>query len=109
MPKKLSAEQVERYSTGYGSPYFAPDEVLMLLAWLNTQGLFVQSMEAVEVIEPGVNEPGRIDLSILGLDGEEDWEAHKDVERANQLAEAKLKRALECQYPVKVQIWLAHE
>ncbi len=69
MQKKLSAEQVERYRTGYGSPFLALDEVLSLLPWLTTNDLFVQSMKAVEV-----NEFVRIDLSILGLDGEEDWE-----------------------------------
>ncbi|UWP92515.1 hypothetical protein K3X13_01210 [Aliiroseovarius crassostreae] len=106
MPTMLTPEQIERFRSGKGSPYLAPNEVLPLLPWLNQNGLFVQSMEAVEIDVDSDSKPGRLDLSILGLDEEENWEAHRCVERANRLAEVKLKLAVECENPIEVQIWI---
>ena len=101
MPTMLTPEQIERFRSGKGSPYLAPNEVLSLLPWLNQNGLFVQSMEAVEV-----NKFTRIDVSILGLDGEEDWESHFDVQRMNGLVHQKVQSAVDEGGEFEFQIWI---
>ncbi|UWP98826.1 hypothetical protein [Aliiroseovarius crassostreae] len=106
MPTMLTLEQIDRFRSGKGSPYLAPNEVLSLLPWLSQNGLFIQSMEAVEIDVDRGTKPGRLDLSILGLDEEENWDAHGSVTRANRLAEVKLKQAVECENPIEVQIWI---
>lgn len=107
MEALLTEEEVEQYRSGKGSSYMPAERVLELLPWLTENDLFIQSMEAVEVeTESNPNNYGRMDLSILGLDGDEDWENHYDVARINRLAAQKVRSTLISGVMTAFQIWL---
>ena len=102
----LSEKDVKLYRSGKGSPYLSASEVMDLLPWLNQNGLFIQSMEAVQIVERGKDEPRRLEFAILGLDGGDDWENHYDIERINSLARQKLQGAIEEGGEFEFQIWI---
>lgn len=103
----LSEKDVQRYRSGEGSPYLSAPEVMELLPWLTERDLFIQSMEAVEVkTEENPNNYMRLDLSVLGLDDEEDWESHYNVARINRLAATKVEATLVSGVLTEFQIWI---
>jgi hypothetical protein len=68
----------------------------------------VQSVEAYETIQPE-RQPLRMDWSILGLDGDDDWEVHRSIEKSLDLAERKLAAAKSSNSVVKFLVWIDDE
>lgn len=66
------------------------DDLVHLAARLPALGEWVHSMEVNE--HRGDKLVGRIDLAIMGLDGEDDWETPREPERMRALLDDKIAR-----------------
>ena len=87
-----------------GTPLLSADELEASLGGIRKEGMFVQSMEAYTL--KGEKEILTLEFGILGLDGQDDWEAHGDVERAFALVSEKISEARKSGDTVAFKVWL---
>jgi hypothetical protein len=97
-------EIYEKGLTAEGTPLVSLDELEASLNFLREQNVFVQSAEAFAL--RGELQVPTIEFSILGLDGDRDWEKHKDVGRAYELVRDKIAGARKHPEPIVFQVWL---
>lgn len=82
------------------------DNILDLIGSLSEfrqANLVIQRMEIMR--KEGEHEIPEIELSIIGADGETNWEKHKNIEAMHELAEAKLARAASSGHAYCVKVW----
>lgn len=89
MDESTLVEMARSALCGSGSRDLNLEEVFALTDFLEARGVCIQSMEVMQVVSD-TELPGRLDLGILGLDGPENWEEHRDVTRAIRLVRQKL-------------------
>jgi len=97
---------IKRGMTAKGSPALSAEELIGCLGIFRSKGLFVQTMEAFEKRITGQNHPMRLDLSILGLEFQEDEIGHGERNRFNEIAEQKAKASIREGIDVEFIIWL---
>jgi hypothetical protein len=105
MSSTLSSEEMLNAGlTPQGTPLLSAKEISDAKNYIRESGHFIQSMEAF--IIQGGREKLSTEFSILGLDGENNWEIHNDPNMAFELLMLKLEHANESGLEVKFKIWL---
>ncbi|MEM9809611.1 MAG: hypothetical protein AAF788_00130 [Pseudomonadota bacterium] len=94
----------EQGLTAKGTSLVSPDELEASLDFLRERRVFVQSIEAFAL--RGELQALTLEFSILGLDGDRDWEKHHDVGRSYELVLEKIAGAREYKEPIVFQVWL---
>lgn len=90
--------------TARGTPLLSIDELEESLDDIREKGMFVHSMEAYTLRDG--QEILTLEFGILGLDGENDWEAHHNVEKSFSLIKEKISRARNSGTTIAFKIWL---
>ena len=80
------------------------DDLAHLAARLEALDEWVHSMEVVEI--DGKNGIGRIDLSMMGLDGEDDWDIPLEPVRMRALLANKIDRMRATGADFRIDLWM---
>ena len=100
-----TCELIAAAATPKGTPGLTLEQAIALVHELNKRGMPVHSMESYERTEGQTEKPLRLDFSILGLDGQLNWEHHENIEIANELALRKLNQAKLSGAKLEVIVW----
>jgi hypothetical protein len=98
---------VSQALTAKGSPALNSQEFLACLDAMYSHGHYVQSIEAYEVKQRGINHPLRLDLSSLGLEGEEKWTYDETKYHSRAFVEQKITVAIQQGLDMEFMVWLA--
>lgn len=98
--------EIQAGLTGTGVRIETVSELKELLLNLRSRQIFVSAMEVFEVTDEG--EIANLQLSIVGLDGDENWEVHESPQIAMDLLEKKLDLApkIKGDKSLIFQVWL---
>ncbi|MCJ8139559.1 hypothetical protein [Falsirhodobacter halotolerans] len=91
--------------SGAGSPLLTLPQLEELLPVLADRRLFVPSME-VATYEPSGKAYADMDLSIIGLDGDRDWDAHRTPAISVALFEERFAEMKQSPNSYQIKIWL---
>lgn len=97
---------IESALTGRGSAWMSKENTIKMVEAAHARGYGIQSME----VQPADESPikgWRMDHGIFGLDGEDDWEKHYDIDRALGLFQRKLELAEKEGRILIYQVWIA--
>ena len=91
LPKEISPEVMlfKALNSILGVNFYSSSDLRKCLKYFSDQGYHVHSMETHEWESEELYYL-RVDLSILGLDGDMDWDRHHDISKSVELVEAKL-------------------
>ncbi|WP_441868746.1 hypothetical protein [Phaeovulum sp. W22_SRMD_FR3] len=105
--KEMTDEQLYEVAlTGKGTPALSCDQLIKFILYLrkiNTAG--IQSMEAFDFISD-TKQPLTFEYSILGLDGDDDWECHQSVARSLNFAMGKIRKAKDSGKNIRFVAWI---
>ena len=95
---------ISQATTARGIYAIRPEILEALIPVLKERDFWVTRLEASEM--RGKREIVTLELSVIGLDGAENWESHFDVDRHTRLIYRKIEEAKASGLPIEFRVWI---